>query len=134
MSQPDRVELLQAWLALEHEAVWLYGVIGGRVDDVSDAAHRAWDRHRGVRDRLMGVIRSAGGDPAGPAMGYEPTQIDSEHSARLAAQSVENRISTACVTALASAPDRRRAATGLQASAAAAAVWGAKPQAFPGLV
>lgn len=133
MSQLDRVDLLQAWLELEHEAVWLYGVIGGRVDDLSDAAHQAWERHRTTRDQLLGVIRSAGGDPAGPAVGYEPTQIDSEHAARAAARSVEHRISTACVSVLASAPDRRRAATGLRTSATAAAAWGARPQAFPGL-
>jgi hypothetical protein len=129
----DRVTLLQAWLALEHEAVWLYGVIGGRVDDVSDAAHRAWSRHRNTRDKLIALIGALDARPAAPAMGYEPTHIDTENQARAAAQSVEDRIARSCVNALASAPDRRRAAAGLRTAAATAARWGGEPQAFPGL-
>jgi hypothetical protein len=133
MSPLDRVEVLQAWLALEHEAVWLYGVIGGRIEDVSGAAHRAWNRHRNTRDRLIALIHSLGANPAAPAMGYEPTHLDSEDQARAAAQSVENRVAGACVRALASAPDRHRAAAGLQTAATAAVQWGGKPEAFPGL-
>lgn len=129
----DRIALLQAWLALEHEAVWLYGVIGGRVDSVDDDAHTSWDRHRNVRDRLIGLIRAAGGAPAAPAMGYAPTRINSESDGRRAAQSIERRLANACLATLASDADRARAVKGLTSSAQAAAQWGARPEAFPGL-
>jgi len=129
----DRVALLQAWLALEHEAVWLYGVIGGRVNDLDEPAGRSWDRHRGVRDRLVAVIRAADEVPVPPSMGYEPTHIDSAGPAHRAAQSVENRIANACMATLASDADRARALKGLISSARAAVAWGAKPEAFPGL-
>ena len=129
----DRLALLQAWLALEHEAVWLYGVIGGRVNDLDEHAHASWDRHRNDRDRLIGVIHAIGGDPVAPAMGYEPTRIDSTAAGRRAAQSIENRIASACMGALASDRDRARALKVLQSSARAATAWGARPEAFPGL-
>ena len=129
----DRVALMQAWLALEHEAIWLYGVIGGRVNDLDEDAARSWARHRDARDRLIAVINAADGRPDAPSMGYEPTHIDSTGAARRAAQSIENRIANACVGLLASDIDRVRALTGLQASAQAAVAWGAQPEAFPGL-
>jgi len=129
----DRVALLQAWLALEHEAIWLYGVIGGRVNDLDQDAAKSWGLHRNTRDRLIAVISAAGGDPVAPSMGYEPIHIDSAGAARRAAQSVENRIANACVGLLASDTDRVRALTGLQSSARAAIAWGAEPEAFPGL-
>lgn len=129
----DRITLLQAWLALEHEAVWLYGLIGGRVNDLDEDATKSWNHHRDVRDRLIGLLRATGATPAGPSMGYEPTRIDSAGEARRAAQSIEGRIANACAGALASDLDRARAITGLQAAARAAVVWGATPEAFPGL-
>jgi len=129
----DRITLLQAWLALEHEAVWLYGVIGGRVSDLDDDAVRSWNHHRDVRDRLIGLLRAAGATPAAPSMGYEPTRIDSAGEARRAAQSIESRIAGACAAALASDLDRARALTGLQTAARAGVQWGATPEAFPDL-
>lgn len=129
----SRVELLQAWLALEHEAIWLYGVIGGRVDDVDDRARRAWSRHRDTRDTLIGLLRSAGAQPTPAAFGYEPTQINSTGQAAAAARSVEDRIASACMAALASAQDRKHALDGLMGSAREAVRWGAEPRAFPGL-
>jgi hypothetical protein len=129
----DRVALLQAWLALEHEAIWLYGVIGGRVNDLDQDAATSWGHHRNTRDRLIAVIGTAGGNPVTPSMGYEPTHIDSVNEARRAAQSVEDRIANACVATLASDVDRTRALKGLTSSAQAAVAWGAEPEAFPGL-
>ena len=129
----DRIQFLQDWLALEHEAVWLYGVIGGRIDDLTDAARRSWDQHRATRDRLAMTIETAGGTPVGPALGYEPIHIDSADAGRRAAQSIEQRISAACVATLASPPDKKLALRGLQTSAVAATRWGADPQSFPGL-
>lgn len=129
----DRIALLQAWLALEHEAVWLYGVIGGRVDDVDDDARDSWEHHRADRDRLIALITASDDVPVAPSMGYQPTRIDSLSAARRAAQSIENRIANACMGTLASDRDRRRALGGLETAARAVVLWGGKPEAFPGL-
>ena len=44
--RPEEQQALQTWLALEHEAVWLYGQIGARVRDLSGAARASYDAHR----------------------------------------------------------------------------------------
>ena len=46
-----RLDDLQTWLALEHEAVWLYGMIGARVDGLARPARTSYDAHRVVRWR-----------------------------------------------------------------------------------
>ena len=56
------LESLQAWLAIEHEAVWVYGVIGGRRDDLSDEAKDAWNRHRDTRDKLEAYAKQMTSD------------------------------------------------------------------------
>ncbi|HUP99186.1 MAG TPA: DUF4439 domain-containing protein [Aeromicrobium sp.] len=127
------VESLQAWLAVEHEAVWLYGVIGGRVDELTDAARDAWNRHRDNRDQLEAWIRAAGGEPVGPHMGYTPAAIDSARTARRAAQAVEAKVSAAAVGNLADSRHRAVAVTALRRAARAATEWGAAASAFPGL-
>jgi len=129
----ERITLLQAWLALEHEAVWLYGVIGGRVSAMDDAATTSWNQHRTTRDRLIAAVRSAGGVPVGPSMGYASTAVNSTSEARQAAQSIENRLANACLGALASDTDRIQAIRGLEASARSVVLWGGAPEAFPGL-
>ncbi|MFL6091137.1 MAG: DUF4439 domain-containing protein [Aeromicrobium sp.] len=127
------LESLQAWLAIEHEAVWVYGVIGGRRDDLSDEAKDAWNRHRDTRDRLEGWIRVLHGEPVGPQMGYALEPIDSNDTARVAAQSVEGKAVAATVTNLGNAHHRVEIVAALRASARARAEWGAAPSAFPGL-
>jgi hypothetical protein len=127
------VDSLQAWLAVEHEAVWVYSLIGGRRDDLSDAARDGWNRHRDIRDDLTAWIRAEGGEPDGPRLGYPVADVSSNDAARSAAQASESKTMAA---AMAHLPDpRRRARTlaTLRAAATAAAEWGAAPMAFPGL-
>lgn len=126
---------LQQWLALEHEAVWLYGVIGARVDNLADAARRSYDAHRVARDRLLALVRDAGGQPVGPALTYGPGVVDSRRTARAAASDVEERIAAACVTLFGGSDEkgRRFAMSGLRRAALAALDWGADVRAFPGL-
>ena len=124
---------LQAWLAVEHEAVWLYGVIGGRVDDLSDDARDAWNRHRDNRDQVEAWIRTAGAEPAGPQMGYVQAAINSAAAARRAAQAVEAKVAAAAVSNL-TEPKHRAVTVGvLRAAARAATEWGGPASAFPGL-
>lgn len=130
-----RLDDLQAWLALEHEAVWLYGMIGARVDRLARPARVSYDAHRMVRDRLLRLVDGAEGDPVGPALTYGDDRVDSAKEARAAASNVEERIAAACVTLFGnSARDERRfAMSGLRRAALAALDWGAPVRAFPGL-
>ena len=130
------IPALQAWLALEHEAIWQYGLIGGRFDDLRDRAEVAWQEHRAARDHLSEVISTAGQTPVGPAMGYgapAPTAAQ----ARAVARGVEQRVAAAALTALGASAERaarRFAVSRLRAAAQAAIFWGDQPRAFPGLV
>ena len=127
---------LQHWLALEHEAVWQYGLIGGRFDDLRDHAEAAWQEHRAARDHLSEVISTAGPTPVGPAMSYgapAPTPA----RARAVARGVEKRVAAAALTALGASgkrAERRFAVSRVRAAARAAIIWGDQPRAFPGLV
>ena len=130
-----RLDDLQSWLALEHEAVWLYGLIGARVDGISKSASTSYDAHRLVRDRLIALVDRAGGQTAGPALTYGDSRVDSPKDARAAASSIEERIAAACVYVFgnANADGRRFAMSGLRRAALAALDWGAPVRAFPGL-
>ena len=130
-----RIDDLQAWLALEHEAVWLYGLIGARVDGVAKSARTSYDAHRVVRDRLIARVEQSGGEPVGPALTYGDSRVDSPKDARAAASSVEERIAAACVTVFGGADSdgRRFAMSGLRRAALAALDWGAPVRAFAGL-
>lgn len=127
------LESWQAWLAVEHEAVWLYGLIGGRIDDLQDAARAAWNRHRDTRDRLTAVIGAAGAEPDGPQLSYRQAAFESEADARRAAQTIEAKVEIVAVACIDDAAHRREVVAALRAAARAASEWGAKPTAFPGL-
>ena len=132
----SRLDDLQAWLALEHEAVWLYGVIGARVGGLAESARTSLDDHRTTRDRLRAIVAAANARPVGPALGYGDGRIDTRRQSRAAARDVEERIAAACVTlvgAVQDDDDRRLAMSGLRGAALAALDWGAPVRAFPGL-
>jgi hypothetical protein len=126
------LESWQAWLAVEHQAVWLYGLIGGRVDDLTDAARAAWNRHRDTRDRLAGQIRAMGAEPDGPQLSY-PEAVDSTADARRAAQAIEAKVEIAALACISDTSHRPDVIAALRAAARAEAEWGAAPTAFPGL-
>jgi hypothetical protein len=130
-----RLDDLQSWLALEHEAVWLYGMIGARVDSLARPARTSYDAHRVVRDRLLTLVDGAEGDPVGPALTYGDHRVESAKDARAAATNIEERIAAACLTLFGSSGrnDRRFAMSGLRRAALAALDWGAPVRAFPGL-
>lgn len=130
------MEELQHWLALEHEAVWQYGLIGGRFDDLRDHAEAAWQEHRAARDHLSEVISSGGQRPVGPAMSYG-APYPTAAQARAAARDLEQRVAAAALAALPASAERsgrRFAVSRVRAAARAAITWGDQAQAFPGLV
>jgi hypothetical protein len=127
---------LQRWLALEHEAVWQYGLIGGRFDGLRDHAETAWQEHRATRDHLTALISSAGQRPVGPAMSYG-SPAPTAAQARAVARDVEQRVAAAALAALgvaAKESEGRFAVARVRAAARAAITWGDQPGAFPGLV
>ena len=130
---PDQA--LQAWLALEHEAVWMYPVVGARVDSLVTTARASFSAHRDTRDALVGRLRARGTDPVAAALGYDVGPIATAAEARAAAQSLEARISAAVLTlaGVAEGDLRAYAVTALRTSALAEQTWGSAPQAFPGL-
>jgi hypothetical protein len=127
------LESWQTWLAVEHEAVWLYGLIGGRIDDLTDTARVAWNRHRETRDQLTALIRTAGAEPAGPHLSYQEPAISSVADARRTAQTIEAKAEIAALACITDAAHRPEVVTAVRAAARAAASWGARPTAFPGL-
>jgi len=127
------LESWQTWLAIEHEAVWLYGLIGGRIDDLADTARVAWNRHRDTRDWLTAGIRAIGAEPDGPLLSYQEAAVNSVADARREAQTIEAKVEIAALACVNDAAHRPDVVAALRAAARAAASWGAPPKAFPGL-
>lgn len=128
-------DALQAWLALEHEAVWLHPVIGARHRDLLPRARTAFETHRDTRDALLRRIEGLDAEPVSTALTYDVGSLASANRARRAARDLEARISAACLT-LAGATEgdvRAYAVKNLTRAALAELTWGAKPRAFPGL-
>jgi hypothetical protein len=128
-------EALQGWLALEHEAVWLYPIIGARFDAVASRARRSYGKHVDVRDGLLARLHQLEVEPAPTALSYDVSRLRTAAQARVAAQQVEREIAAACLTLAGdSSGDLRTYATaGLRRAALAELTWGGPPTAFPGL-
>src|SRR5262245_55102319 len=120
------LEAWQAWLAVEHEAVWLYSLIGGRLDDLSDAARAEWNRHRDTRDRLTALIRADGAEPERPHLSYPEASIHSVTDAQRAAQTIEAKVEIAALACINDTAHRPDSVAALRAAARAAANWGAQ--------
>lgn len=70
------LQALQATLAGEHAAVYVYGVLGGRVSDSAAATLAArltdaYTTHRSRRDQLTAMVYAAGSDPVAAAVSYQ---------------------------------------------------------------
>src|SRR4051794_34146182 len=71
MTAADR---LRALVEAEHAAVYGYGVLGARLDDVRRrAALLAYDSHRARRDQVSAALRAAGRDVPAPLAAYDVT-------------------------------------------------------------
>ncbi|WP_229054254.1 DUF4439 domain-containing protein [Aeromicrobium sp. Leaf350] len=122
---------LEQVLALEHEAVWTYGLIGGGFAPLRDQAEASFAAHRTERDRLLAVVE----DALPPQVAYAPATIADEAAARLRAQDVEARLAAAWSAVIGSTTgsDRTEAIDQLVVAEAARLAWGGSPAAFPGL-
>ena len=129
-------EALQAWLAVEHEAVWLYPVLGARFDDLRGRATASFEAHRDTRDAVLARLRDLDAEPVSAQLTYDSGAVTTIDDARAAAQTVEATIGAACL-ALAGVAEqdetRTYAIRNLTRAALAELAWGAAPRAFPGL-
>jgi hypothetical protein len=135
------MQALQATLAGEHAAVYLYGVVGGRLPDsthpaLADLVAAAYTTHRARRDRLEAVIHAGGATPVASAVSYEtPTPCRTVPQLTEAAATVERRCAGlyAALVAATVGSQRGWAVDALTDSAVRALGFGATPTAFPGL-
>jgi hypothetical protein len=126
---------MQDWLALEHEAVWLYPVIGARFAALADRARTSYGKHHEARDRLLARLHQMDVEPVSPALTYDVGRLRTKARAIAAARQIEREIAAACLTLAGDTTGELRsyAMAGLRRAALAEITWGGKPDAFPGL-
>ncbi len=135
MSDETELALTQNWLALTHEAIWVYGLIGARISTLAEPAAQQVAAHRTARDRLSDRVTSLDGRPVETEAAYDVADPTRPEDARSLARDVESRIAATCVRLVAVTTDdaRERAIRGLRTSALAQLRWGGSPEPFPGL-
>jgi hypothetical protein len=135
------VEAMQATLAAEHAAVYVYGVLGGRVSateepELAAGLRSAYATHRGRRDQVVSMLRAAGEEPEAAAAAYDiPGEARTASDCRIAAASLERRCSQVYAAAVGSTAraNRQWALEALEDAAVRELTFGGDPQAFPGL-
>jgi Domain of unknown function (DUF4439) len=134
------LEALQQTLAGEHAAVYVYGVLGGRLGASAHPAlarrlTAAYTTHRGRRDRLTAMVRSAGAEPVASALSYRlPNPCRTPAQLTAAARVTELRCAAVYAAAVGSTArsDRRWAIDALVDTAVREMSCGGVPTAFPG--
>ena len=128
-------QAMQDWLALEHEAVWLYPVIGARFAPLAERARTSYDKHLGARDRLLARLHRLDVEPVPTALSYDVGRLRTRARAITAARQIERDIAAACLRLVgdSSGDLRTYAIAGLRRAALADITWGGPPRAFPGL-
>ncbi|HEX4977326.1 MAG TPA: DUF4439 domain-containing protein [Nocardioides sp.] len=134
------LEALQATLAGEHAAVYVYGVLGGRVSATAEPAlatalRAAYDVHRLRRDQVTAMVRAADAEPVAAAVAYElPTAADTAALCRRAAAVLEERCAEVYATMVGSTAraNRQWAIDALTDAAVRGLTFGLAPLAWPG--
>ncbi len=134
-------EALQATLAGEHAAVYVYGVLGGRVSasaepDLAGLLRTAYSVHRARRDQVVAMVRATGAEPVASAVSYQlPNAADSARRCRIAAAEIERRCAEVYASAVGSTAQANRqwAIDALTDAAVRGLGFGDTPTAFPGV-
>jgi hypothetical protein len=134
-------EALQSALAGEHAAVYLYGVVGGRVSvsrqaELWQRVRDAYNLHRGRRDQLVAMVRAAGADPVAAEVSYElPNGALTAQELADAALDIETRAAAiyADMVGSTSGANRQWALDALEDAAVRLLGFGGEPEPFPGI-
>lgn len=134
-------EALQTTLAGEHAAVYVYGVLGGRVSASAEpalaaAVRAAYELHRGRRDQVIAMLRAADATPVEAEVSYEvPTPAVTAAQCRRAAAEIEQRSAEVYAAAVGSTAraNRQWAIDALTDAAVRGLSFGAEPTPFPGV-
>lgn len=134
-------EALQRALAGEHAAVYVYGVVGARLS--ASAQAELWQRvrdaytlHRGRRDQLVSMVRTAGAEPVAAEVSYElPTPARTAAQLRQAALETERRCAAVYADLVGSTAGATRqwALDALGDASVRLLGFGGEPEPFPGL-
>lgn len=132
---------LQATLAGEHAAVYVYGVLAAQVSTSAEPSlarglNRAYDVHLRQRDELTGTIARQGADPVAAAVAYAlPNAAATAAQQRSAALVTERRCAGVYgqLVGATSGTQRGWGITALTACAARELTFGGDPENFPGL-
>lgn len=135
------LEALQDALAGEHAAVYVYGVLGGRVSasaepDLAARLTSAYTAHRGRRDHLGARVRTHGGEPVAAQVGYLlPNPARTPDQLVAAARVTERRCADVYAAAVAgtSGVDRQWAVDALTDAAVRGLAFGGVAEPFPGV-
>lgn len=138
------LEALQATLAVEHAALYMYGVLGGRVSSSAEPAlaadlRSAHDLHRERRDQLTEIVLTVGPDgtvPVAAEVSYElTTPARTAAQCRTAALDVERACAAAYATAVGSTSgaNRQWAIDALEDAAVRGLRFGDEPVPYPGV-
>lgn len=130
------IAALQDALAVEHAAVFGYGIVGGRLGPVDALARESYDVHRQRRDELIAAVVGAGATPTPAAAAYEPeSPVVTTRQARELAAAIEAQCATAYVALVETGDSqwRRTGAAWLRDSAVRAYRWSGDVVALPGL-
>jgi len=134
-------EALQTTLAGEHAAVYVYGVLGGRVSASAEPQlaadlRAAYDVHRGRRDQVVAMVRAAGATPVEAEVSYEvPTPAERPAQCRRAAAEIEARCAEVYASAVGSTAraNRQWAIDALTDAAVRGLSFGMDSAPFPGV-
>lgn len=136
------LEALQATLAAEHAAVYVYGLLGGRISRAAEPGlardlASAYAVHRARRDQLLGLVGDLGVQPVAAEVAYEPaTRARTADQCREAAVVLEEGCAATYATAVGSTAVayRQWAIDALEDAAVRLLGFGGEPGPFPGLV
>ena len=91
MIASEQLPALESGLAIEDQIIYGYGVLGAHLpESLQPQLTSVWDAHRTRRDELAKLIRSLGGQAAGPLPAYRlPFAVTDPASARRLAARLE---------------------------------------------
>jgi hypothetical protein len=135
------LEAVQAALAGEHAAIYVYGVLGGRVSvthapRTAAAVTAAYTTHRARRDQLQQMVRTLGGEPVAAAVAYDlDGPVDTTDQIIREARGIETRCSAVYAQTVGSTVGvQRQWAIDAHTDAAVRLLgFDGTPEAFPGL-